>query len=641
MSPSLALTPSQRGVVGLRDGAYLVLAAPGSGKTEVVTQRVIALLRESAPGGFRILALTFTRKAADNMRARLREQVHDQWQRVTVTTFHAFCLDVLRHHGQHVGLEAGPTVYDNEDDLLDTLALALAEEGYALPREDEQRELKALLADISRMKRELRPPESVPEERLRGGIPVRVAYAAYDDTLRRHGAVDFDDLLRLTYQVFAAAPRVANHYRRLYRYILVDEAQDTSAAQYALLRALCGDEHRNIMLVADPDQFIYRFAGASDRYLRAFIRDFQAKEKHLAESFRCAATIARAASALIGHYRTRSNETAAIQAATDARGLVTAASYADEDAEARAALRCVKQLLRHGMDPAWLGAEEPTDIAPEDVCILARARYHLDAVLDTFKAAGQPFAFRSGHAFLFESPLFRFVHRAMRVLQSENDVLPREALMAEIAGLDQDTRDEIRDKPLRSLFETLARATNGPVAAAAALVGRATAGATALDRLPDQVLTLASAESARCKDEDMRHLMESDARALRARWEAHRTAGGPGGLGAFVSDLALVGRTPLDEPGVRVLTVHAAKGLEFKAVILVGMNEGSFPDFRSLATPGGIADEARIAYVAVTRAARRLHLTRPRSRRMPWGAVKPQSPSRYIGAMGLSFKDMP
>lgn len=629
---TFSATPKQAEIIGLRDGAYLVLAPPGSGKTGILTQRIVGLVRESPADPFRILALTFTKKAAENMRQRIEAEIGREWQRVTITTFHSFCLDVLQHYGEHVGLVPPLTVFENEGDRRATLAQALQDEGLSLPpREEAERLLEALLREIGQQKRNLAPPESVPADSECAGVSLRTAYTGYDRLLRRYGALDFDDLLRLCYELFVTNPRIAAHYRRIYRYILVDEAQDTSRAQYEVLKALCGDEHRNVMLVADADQSIYRFAGASDRFLKAFLRDFGAQKRGLSENFRCGEAIVKVALALIAKNPDRLSAEHTMTSVARAPAYVTAASYADEAEEARAVADILEGLLQKGLEVAWLHREEEPRVEPEDLCVLGRSRYVLDSVVGELRARGIPLAFRSGLGELFESRGYRFIYNALRVAHNERDLPARASLFAQLEGAAVDP-----DAQLNEVLRSVEGADDPATAPFAGPVLRLVEGPPSVETL---VQALSGVAPSPQTTDDEREVLERDAQAFRDRWSQYSRSNKDPELGGFLAELALAGRTAIDEKGVRMLTVHAAKGLEFRAVVIVGMNQGSFPDFRSLEGQA-LVDERRNAYVAVTRAERRLHLTRPRTRRMPWGDLRTQQPSRFLQEMGVTMVDV-
>jgi DNA helicase-2/ATP-dependent DNA helicase PcrA len=627
---SFSPTPSQEALLSLRDGCHLVHAPPGSGKTQVLTHRIIRLLEDDPDATFRILGLTFTTKAAETLRHRVRSEIGDKSNRVHASNFHSFCLDALRHYGHFVGFPSDTTVYDSDSDRLDVLARAVDEAGLHVP---DRKELRNLLERIGVAKRALREPES-----LAGDPFLAEAYAAYDVILRRYHACDFDDLLWLTWKMMIEEPKVARHYRRLYRYIMVDEAQDTSRAQYQILKAICGDEHRNVMMVADSDQFIYRFAGASDKWLEAFMEDFEAQRHNLIENFRCAQAVIDAANKLVEH-KPKAVSRVVMSPAKPAPGSVRALSYADEDAEAEGVVAWAQGLLTNGLDPSTLyGAESPS-VAPDDVCILSRNRYALDAVIKRLEVAGLPMLFRAGRQ-LVETPEAQLVVQGMKALQNPADVVTRESILARWA-------EELLEAGVAQLGvpEFLARlATSAP--SVRGLVDSLRTGprgdvASFIRGLAGQLRTLGD-EAREAGNVDRAALLAADAEALLERWDqyAGHTLPEARSIGGLLGEIALGGKSIIEGPGIRVLTVHVAKGLEFKAVALVGMNEGTLPDYRSSSQADDLSDELRIAYVGVTRASRALLLTRPRIRMMPWGDLRPQTESRFVAWMGLTMKAM-
>lgn len=630
MSTALRYTADQQSVIDLDEGVYLVTAPPGSGKTQILVERSIRLLSESTGGSFRILALTFTTRAADELRERVAAGVAGEWHRMATSTFHAFALDVLRHYGEPVGCGPHLTVFESEDDRLESLAQALTEEGYGLGREaDDLRVLRGVLAEISRLKRSLVPPDAAPRTEEHG-IEVDVAYRAYARRLRQLGAVDFDDLLLLTNQLFAEHPRVARHYRRMYRYILIDEAQDTSRAQYELLRSLLADEHRNVLMVADADQAIFAFAGSDSRYLERFEQEFGAQRLKLTSNFRCAAAIVRAASELIGH--NSATHRPLMSPAGDAEGHCDVVEFDDECAEAASLVTGAQGLLDGGLDPAWLSDGEATTVSPEEICVVGRSRYALTATRDALDAAGVAYQFGSGDAGLFDTPLFRGLYYALRVTSNPKDLLSRENLIALIAPVNQVDREAWRRRPIGDSLNELA-AESGVALDAATVLDPECSG-TALEAALKPMTRLSPGDD---DDSDDAERLARDAKTLSECWRTFcRTAGvDEQTLSTFLSHLSLAGRARFTEPGVRVLTIHAVKGLEFRAVFLVGMNEGTFPDYRAVDDPRAIEDERRNAYVAVTRASRYLQLSRPRVRVMPWGDTRTQTPSRFLAELGL------
>lgn len=617
-------TAQQKALIELPDGPHLVSAPPGTGKTQVLTYRVVHLLERQPQATFRILALTFTTKAAETLRARIRDRIGDLAGRVHACNFHSFCLDVLQHYGDLVDFPHDTTVYEAEEQRLEVLARALVQDGLPVP---EKKELRALLERIGVFKRDLKAPDVVedPDD--------AAAYEAYNGLLRLYHACDFDDLLERTWRLMVEQPQVAKHYRRMFRHIVVDEAQDTSRAQYEILRAVCGTEHRNVMLVADSDQFIYRFAGASSEWLDAFVTDFSAIKHELFENFRCASVVIDAANRLVQNQPGRLPKPL-MAPVVPAPGAVYAVSFHDEQHEANGVADWVEELLSNGLDPATLYTTESPAIRPEDICVLCRTRSSLDSILSEFQSRGIEHLFSTGRT-LVETPEGRLVLNGLKVLQNPADRVTRESILAVWAQ--SLLGGGAGDVAVSEFLERLANAS--PAAAPYANVLRISGG-DVTETVRGLIAAIAqNAVSSQSKDEQKALALGLDAAALGERWRQYAGHTSPTGrsIGGFLGDVALAGKSIIDGPGVRVLTVHVAKGLEFKAVALVGMNEGTLPDFRNVSRGADLADERRIAYVAVTRASRLLLLTRPRARIMPWGDRKTQEESRFVADMGLTM----
>lgn len=626
MRPTFQATEEQQAVIQSSGGAHLVIAPPGTGKTQVLIERIIWVLRTEQSSSFRVLALTFTTKAAENLRLRVQDALGNDVRRVTALTFHGFCLDVLQHYGDSVGFVTGTTVYDNDDDRLEVLARAIEEEG--LPKL-EDKSLRQYLTEIAILKRALTPLGAIRDPY------VSTIYAAYDRVLRQYHACDFDDLLWLAWRLFTETPRVAKHYRRLYKCIVVDEAQDTSRAQYEVLRAICGEEHRNVMLVADGDQFIYSFAGASDRWLHEFVTDFGAQVHSLTANFRCASIIIDAANRLISLNPGRLNSRV-MRPGTTAPGHVRALCFSDEAAEARGVADWAQTLLSLGLEPDWTHVGEERSVAMDDICILGRTRYSLEAIQREFEHRGIPHLFNVSQRGLVETAPAKLVYHGLRIVQNPADRMTKENLLAEWS---RELLDEgVAELPVDQFFLRLSEVQ--AVEPFAAILG-SHVGVPDVGTLVQQLLQALGEFDA--PEEMFKALIVGDLRTLTERWNSYRGHTSPDerSISEFLGELALAGRSAVDGPGIRVLTIHAAKGLEFRAVAVVGMNEGTFPDYRNLGSEEAIAEERRGMYVAMTRASRVLLLTRAASRRMPWGDVRVQRESRLVSQTGIDMSVAP
>ncbi|MDP1920392.1 MAG: ATP-dependent helicase [Myxococcales bacterium] len=623
---SFEATTQQQAIIDLDAGCFLVEAPPGSGKTQVLTQRVRRLL-SGPPQPFRVLALTFTTKAAETLRSRVSETLpRETSSRVTAETFHSFALSVLRAYGDRVGFAPTATIYERAADRRDALSQAIAAEGFA-PRTRE--DLDKILYRISSEKRALRAPDEVSDSEL------ATIYGAYQRTLVDSNACDFDDLLLLTWQVFDQHQRVAEHYRQIYRYILIDEAQDTSRVQFEILRALCGTSHRSVMLVADKSQGIYGFAGASTEFLEEFVECFSAQRLTLSHNFRSAQAIVHLANRLVVHdnrLRQPSIE------ATDAKGHVDAFVRNTEEAEAELVVQGVQELLKSGLRPEWLAQGEQHRVSAEEIAILGRSRFCLGAILAALSKRQIKHFLASSDEGLLESSAARLAIDCLRLLNNPRDRAPKMAII-KTWGLDGTSADE----PLALLRKI--QATDVGIAKLLLLFIQSIEKGGAVDVNSIVMACIGTLEEF-AQRPSVGEVESAEADRLRAdvttladRWAQYRGPIAPAqrSIGGFLGALALSGRSVIAGEGVRVMSIHAAKGLEFRAVFLVGMNEGTLPDFRADSEPK-INEERRSAYVAVTRAARLLILTRSATRTSSRGSVLTQNQSRFIGEMGLEMK---
>jgi DNA helicase II / ATP-dependent DNA helicase PcrA len=292
------LSRIQRKAAEWKDGPLLLLAGPGSGKTRVLTCRIAQLLRATPGESFRILGLTFTNKAADEMRDRVERFAPGQGMRLFLGTFHSFCADVLRQHGSHIGIEPDFKIYSQESDLGSILSDATRATGGTAPRvENTRRQLSV----ISRLKSRLIPPDEAAsrfsdEER---GARIAAVYAAYEDALSARNALDFNSLLMKTYQLLHKFPNLAKRYRAVYSYICVDEFQDSNLAQYLLVTSLTGSEKTNLFAVADDDQIIYQWNGATHKRVETLIAQYSPSVIQLPTVYRCPAKVVSMANRLI------------------------------------------------------------------------------------------------------------------------------------------------------------------------------------------------------------------------------------------------------------------------------------------------------------------------------------------------------
>jgi DNA helicase-2/ATP-dependent DNA helicase PcrA len=623
------LNPVQREAVLHVDGPLLVLAGAGSGKTRVIAQRIAYLVARGVDAR-RILAVTFTNKAAGEMAQRVAAILAGRpggGRPPLVATFHATCARVLRAEIHHLGYPRSFVIYDEDD------RLSLVRECYKeLGLDERSLAPAAAIARISRAKNQLLGPEAV-EEAARGPRDADVArlYAHYAARLRARGAVDFDDLLGLTVELFARHPEVLDYYRDLWRYILVDEYQDTNAAQYRLLRQLTA-VHRNLCVVGDPDQSIYRFRGADLRNILDFERDFPGcRVVRLEQNYRSTGRILEIAAAVIAHNQARKEKSLWTE---NARGEPARLFRArDEAEEAQWVARTVAELRGEGL---------PLD----GVAVLYRTNAQSRALEDAFRVAGLPYHIVGSVRFYERREIKDALAYLRLVTNLADDLAFRRALAAPPRGIGRATLARLEElaaaagTPLLLAAERAAAQLGGRAGRAlgefARLVRQLSAGAAGPGPLGARVAAIVDGSGLReilrreGTAEAESRLENLDELVVAAEEFAARPEGGD--LGGFLDSVALI--ADVDElqearPTATLMTLHSAKGLEFPAVFLTGLEEGVFPHGRALDDENAIEEERRLAYVGLTRAKARLFLSYAAERRLG-GYAGVREPSRFL-----------
>ena len=649
------LNENQREAVTAIEGPLLIIAGPGSGKTRVITHRIAYLVRVVGITPYRIAAVTFTNKAAREMRQRLIPLLGQAAEQLTASTFHAFCANVLRREGEHVGLDRDFVIYDDADQMA-LVKRALIE----LELDPKRFPPRSILSGISSAKSELLGVEGLAH---RSGsywdeIVVR-AYERYEDLLRQCSAVDFDDLLLKTYQLFERVPEVAQKYQERYVHFMIDEFQDTNVAQYAIARQLAR-HHLNICVVGDPDQSIYTWRNADIRNILSFQDDYpRAKLIALEENYRSTQTILDAARSLIASNTQRVDKDLWTRNG-EGVPIVIAEGYNEEE-EAQFVVREIQSLIsRHGAG-AYMDGQGGGNgrIGLGDVAVMYRVNAQSRALEEACLRYGIPYQVVGGMKFYQRQEVKDIIAYLRLIANSDDDVSLNRVINLPTRGIGQRTLDHLartaRDAGTSqfAVIESLSGealsqeggamqgALVSPFTARArtALIGfgNLISGIAAerenLDLLDiiDAVLERSGYQRWLLGQERGEERMEN-IQEFRASAREFLHLGRSESLTAFLESVSLVADVDSMEDradAITLITLHQAKGLEFPVVFMVGMEEGLLPHLRSMDDPTQLEEERRLCYVGVTRAKERLYLLRA-FRRGFRGGSEPGMPSRFL-----------
>jgi DNA helicase II / ATP-dependent DNA helicase PcrA len=620
------LNPAQREAVLATEGPVLVVAGAGSGKTRVLTRRIAHLVAACGVKPNEILAITFTNKAAGEMKRRLEGILGDVAQRMWVMTFHAACGRILRREAPRLNYRSNFTIYDQADQVRVVKAI-VEEEGW-----DPKRFVpRGIHAQISNAKNQLVGPEEY-EQRVGSFYEQTVAavYKRYQSRLLASNAMDFDDLIMRTVEILEHHPDAREKWQKGFRYVLVDEYQDTNHAQYRLLQLLAG-KHGNVFAVGDPDQSIYAFRGADIRNILEFERDFGgAQTIALEQNYRSTNAILRAANSLIANNRERKPKN--LFSELGEGDPVRVIEVEDEHAEARFV---ASELAAH-FEEGYAGAE---------IAVFYRTNAQSRVLEDVLVRQEIPYQVIGGPRF-YERAEIKDAVAYLQVIDNPFDGVsltrianrPRRGIGdASLARL-----QVYADAQGISLFEALGQAEEAGVGAAPlkavqrlhGLLQSLMAGALELpvpellQKVLEQSGYLEALEAERTIEAQGRieNLLELGGVALEYQAAAENPT-----LSEFLQQISLFSdQDALAEEGSRVtlMTLHNAKGLEFRSVFLVGMEEGVFPHARSIEEQG-LEEERRLAYVGLTRAQERLTLLHAATRSL-WGSRDYRSPSRFL-----------
>jgi DNA helicase-2/ATP-dependent DNA helicase PcrA len=639
-----SLNQEQQEAVLHIEGPLLILAGAGSGKTRVIAHRIAHLVSEGFADADRVLAVTFTNKAAEEMRTRVSALLGADCRQMWISTFHALCARLLRREAPHIGLTRDFVIYDSADQL-SVIKHALRELGM----DDSMVQPRAALSRISHAKNRMEGPESLegnawnPREQNIGKL-----FTLYVQALKDANALDFDDLLLKTVELFDQAEAVRTRYAEKFRFVMVDEYQDTNRPQYLLIQQLSA-RHRNLAVVGDPDQSIYKWRGADLKNILDFERDFpEVKTVKLERNYRSTQVILDAASAVIGQNRNRKEKRLYTEKKGGARILFYRA--ADDIDEAEFIARNCRVALHDDVETT--------------VAILYRTNAQSRTLEDALRRSGTAYRIIGGVRFYERKEVKDALAYLKLVLNPHDDVSLRRVINVPTRGIGKGVMESLEAVELgadidlppllaglqpvekqNSLWSRLVHAIEQRL-----LAPRAIASLTAFRDLMVAVTAIAREDSVSItlgkvldrsgylqdlreeRSEDAEGRVENLMELVSAAREFELRSPEPS-LGGFVDQLSLL--SDVDEEAgaqnarVLMMTMHSAKGLEFPVVVIGGLEEGLFPHSRSADDEAELEEERRLCYVGITRAQRRLVLTSAARRRL-FGDYQSTEPSRFI-----------
>ncbi|MGW7818909.1 DNA helicase PcrA [Streptomyces puniciscabiei] len=649
------LNDHQRAAVVHAGSPLLIVAGAGSGKTRVLTHRIAYLLAERHVHPGQILAITFTNKAAGEMKERVEHLVGPRANAMWVMTFHSACVRILRRESKKLGFTSSFSIYDAADSKR-LMALVCRD----LDLDPKRFPPKSFSAKISNLKNELIDEEDFAAQATDGfEKTLAQAYALYQSRLREANALDFDDLIMTTVNLLRAFPDVAEHYRRRFRHVLVDEYQDTNHAQYALVRELVGTAERSadegdtppgaydippaeLCVVGDADQSIYAFRGATIRNILQFEEDYpDATTILLEQNYRSTQTILSAANAVIERNESRRPKNLWTNAGQGAR--ITGYVADTEHDEAQFVADEIDRLVDAGEARAG------------DVAVFYRTNAQSRVFEEVFIRVGLPYKVVGGVRF-YERKEVRDVLAYLRVLANPEDSVPLRRILnvpkrgigeraeAMIDALAQRERISFPQalKRVDEAYGMAARSTNAVkrfntlMEDLRTIVESGAGPATVLEAVLERTGYLAELQTSTDPQDETRIENLQELAAVALEFEQERGEGESVGLADFLEQVALVADSDQipdeDEEGsgvITLMTLHTAKGLEFPVVFLTGMEDGVFPHMRALGQTKELEEERRLAYVGITRARERLYLTRS-AMRSAWGQPSYNPPSRFL-----------
>lgn len=599
------LSQKQSEIVNLEEGAFLIEASAGSGKTRVVTERIKRLLKDKSS---KILAITFTNKASEELKERLDLNKISN-NNIFLGTFHSFCQSILESRFKLLGYQKMPHIFDDENDRIEIIEDVIKSIPYFTElyeeKDTKQRKLfkSDILSFISQVKRDLYDPEDLIEN-TEDEYFVSL-FNEYQDNLRSNNAIDFDDLILSVYKLFINNEAVLNLYSNSYNYIFIDEGQDLNKAQYLLLKTLCDNKIKNVMIVGDPNQSIYGFNGSSPEYMESlFINDFNVKKIILSENYRCSRSVIEASNKLMDL------NVSAINYVINGEFYIHEAS--NEANEAKFVVNKIKHLVNLKYHNDIEG-----EIDFNKITILGRNRFVFKFIEDELIKNNIPYFFKSGNSGVkFETIFMKLFDNYFRVSINPQDKIHSRRLNNLLNINSYERLDEITNCNFPYFIEIKS------------IIDKLT-----IENFNKSIKILEEYIKVNNDfNDDDKIQISNELEGFIDLWKKYSFNTLKPTLTGFKNAISLGTITKnQNEQGVCISTVHTMKGQESDIVFLIGLDDGTFPYYLSINNGGEeLKQEKNNLYVAFTRSKRFLYVTFPASRIMPWGDSKKRYISRFL-----------
>lgn len=606
-----------------------VLASAGAGKTRVLTERIRHILQNTKKDG--VIALTFTNKAAEEMQVRL-DDIDEVDNRCWISTIHGIAQRVLEQYGNTIGLPTELHIYERDQDRKAVFLQSLTDSGIdpdtffdSKDEKDRNRKVQRYMDQFSAVKRDLLTEEEI-KEAYTDEDNLWQLFQGYQEALLAGGGIDFDDILVYAHRILLEQPWCGDIYRAKYKHLCVDEAQDLNRAQYELIKVLCSEQIKSVMMVGDPNQMIYGFNGSSHDYLcKRFIEDFSPTQYELKENYRSSKAIIRLANKL------RPNSQVESLFALDGKSEL--GNLDTEEAEAAWICSKIEELLALKFHPEIEG-----EITLNKMVVIARNRFVFNALEEALNAKNINYSLKKAERQAEPTSVFgKILDLSIRLKLNPKDWIDGKKLCA---VLRIGTPSGWTDAHILSSFSDAAKAADIPFPELQAqLLSTVEAINIEKPNIPkfcsEMETSLKSLVSSTQNDDALAELERSiqELSEFRNCWTIFKRKGLGDSLLSFRNAMALGQLADDPNPhGLTLSTVHTMKGLEKDIVFLISMCEGVFPDYRA-ATTKEIEEERNSAFVAVTRARRWIYITFPGQRKMPWGDYRNQAPSRFLTEM--------